>query len=156
MCAWTSLVGQRGNRAGQFPIISQPTATARQRIGKVERTIIDWLRILVVSVTDSVHESIGSMGRAFCALFVASAVACTIVAGYYGDDWDSQRPIGTAANISGASFAIAVISVSIGGAFMLARFKFKNKSKEEGRQEGREEALRAVRESDPTRLPNRP
>ncbi len=43
------------------------------------------------------------------------------------------------ADISGASFAVAVISISIGGTLMQLKNIFRNKSKEEGRQEGRRE-----------------
>ena len=98
------------------------------------------------SVGGSISDSIKSAGGAFCGLFVASFLLCTAVAFWYGGDWNSQRPVGIVADVSGASFAIAIVLLSVGRVLMLMTRIFRDKRKEEGRQEGKALVLRAINE----------
>jgi hypothetical protein len=81
---------------------------------------------------------------------VAALIVSSAVAFWYGDNWDSQKPVGTVSDVSGASFAFAVVTLSIGRVTMFATRIFRDKRKEEGREEGRQEmkalVLRAIRE----------
>jgi membrane-bound ClpP family serine protease len=55
-----------------------------------------------------------------------------------------------ASDISGASFAFAIVTLSVGRVTMFATRIFRDKRKEEGRQQGRQEmkalVLRAIRD----------
>ena len=84
-------------------------------------------------------------------LFVSSLLVCFSVAFWYGDGWDSQRPVGIVADISGASFAIAVVILSVGRVAMVMARIFRRKEKEEGRQEGLQEGLQEAIEADKQR-----
>ena len=70
-------------------------------------------------------------------------VVCFAVAFWYGDDWDSQRPVGTVADISGASFAISIVILSVGRVAMVMSRILKRKEKEEGRKEAESEFIEA-------------
>ena len=105
--------------------------------------IIGWLTNVFKSIGGSIRENVRTIGGAFCGLFVSSIVVCFAVALWYGDDWDLQRPVGTIADISGASFAIAIVILSVGRVAMVMARIFKRKEKEEGRREAESEFIEA-------------
>jgi len=115
--------------------------------------ILGWLTNVCKSIGGSIHENVRTIGGAFCGLFVFSTVVCFAVAFWYGDDWDWQRPVGTVADISGASFAIAIVILSFGRVAMVMARIFKRREKAEGREEGRREAQDELFEADAQRKP---
>jgi predicted transposase YdaD len=54
--------------------------------------------------------------------------------------------VGTVSDISGASFAFAIVTLSIGRVTMFATRIFRDKWKDEGREEGRQEGRQEGRE----------
>ena len=107
--------------------------------------ILGWLTNALKAIGGSIRENVRTIGGAFCGLFVSSMLVCLAVAFWYGDDWDPQRPVGTIADISGASFAIAIVILSVGRVTMVMSRIFKRREREEGRQEGRQEGRREGR-----------
>ena len=114
--------------------------------GHREERIFGWLTNFVGSIGDSIRENVRTIGGAFCGLFIFSLVICSVVVYWYGDDWDSQGPVGIVADISGASFAMAIVILSAGRVAMVMTRIFKRREKEEGREEGRREGRREGRE----------
>lgn len=114
---------------------------------------LGWLTNVAKSVGDSVRENVRTIGGVFCGLFLFSFAVCSAVAFWYGDDWDSQRPVGLVADISGTSFAVAIVILSIGRVAMVMTRIFKRREKEEGRKEGRREAENELIEADAQREP---
>lgn len=70
---------------------------------------------------------------------MSALVACSAVAFWYGDYWNSQNPVGMASDISGSSFGFAIVALSVGRVIMITTRIFRDKRKEEGRQQGRKE-----------------
>ena len=112
--------------------------------------IYRWFRNLGISIGSSIRENVSTIGGAFCGLFVVSIVICSVVMFLRGDYRDSTGPVGIAADISGASFAIAVVLLSLGRVSMVIARIFRDRRVDEARQAERELAIRADRE----RLPN--
>ena len=108
---------------------------------------------MATSIGGAIRESVRTIGGAFCGLFVSSLLVCFAVAFWYGDGWDSQRPIGIVADISGASFAIAIVILSVGRVTMVMSRIFKRREKAEGRAQGRREAESEFIEADAQRKP---
>ena len=115
--------------------------------------ILGWLTNVIKSIGGSIRENVRTIGGAFCGLFVSSMIVCFAVAFWFGDDWDSQRPVGTIADISGASLAIAIVILSVGRVTMVMSRIFKRREREEGRVEGRREAENEFIEADAQRKP---
>ena len=109
-----------------------------------------WVRALFSSLGDAVRKNVSTLGGAFCVLFVVSLGACAAVISTYGDGWDEKNPVGLIADISGASFAISVLLLSLGRVSMSLKDIFRDKraeaARQEGRQEERELAIRADKE----------
>ncbi len=101
--------------------------------------ILGWFANVATSISDSIRENVRTIGGAFCGLFVSSLVVCFLVAFLYVDEWDTQWPIGVVADVSGASFAAAIVILSFGRTAMSLNRIFKRKEREQGRQEGRQE-----------------
>lgn len=84
-------------------------------------------------------------------------MVCSVVAFWYGDDWEPQKPIGMAADISGASFAVSIVLLSVGRVTMVMTRIFRDRRLEEAREQAREEARREERnlaiQADKQRLP---
>lgn len=72
---------------------------------------------------------------------------------WYEDRWDSQKPVEIVADISGTSFAIAIVILSVGRVVMVTTRILKRKEKEEGRKEAMEEVLEAARDVRPGETP---
>ena len=124
--------------------------------------ILDWFANVAGAISDSIRENVRTLGGAFCGLFVASFVVCSLLIVFWNEEkWDSQGPIGVVADISGASFAVAVVLLSFGRVAMSVNRIFKTKEREqghregreEGREEGRRETANEYTEADANRLP---
>ena len=116
--------------------------------------ILGWLANVASAISDSIRENVRTIGGAFCGLFVSSFVVCSLVIVFWnGDKWDSQGPIGVVADISGTSFAVAVVILSFGRVAMSLNRIFKRKEREQGREEGRRETANEYTEADANRQP---